>query len=82
VIRVDAVMSPCRPGNGTTGCATIPSGATIEDGLRAVAHAPEADLAVVAPTGEPIGSVSLRQLAGALVSPSARPVQVDALVAV
>ena len=78
VIRVDAVMSPCRPGHGALRGAAIPSGATIEDGLRAVAHAPEADLAVVAPTGEPIGSVNLRQLAGALVSPGARPVRMEA----
>ena len=70
VIHVDAVMSPPRPGHSPNG-ATVPSGTSVEDAIRLVAHDPDADLAIVGLDGSYIGNVTLRQLAGALVTPHA-----------
>ena len=67
VVQVDAVMTPCGPGVPLNG-ATIAAGATIEEAIRVVADAPDADYAVLGPDGRPLGVVNLRQLANAMVS--------------
>ena len=73
VITVDAVMTPFSAGFAGNG-PTVPVGATVEDALRIAARSPEADIAVVGADGAAVGTVNLRQLAGALVSPgSASP---------
>ncbi|PWE54654.1 proline/glycine betaine ABC transporter ATP-binding protein [Metarhizobium album] len=67
VVHVEAVMRPLdappaadRP--------TITSGVTIEDALRILATAPDGDITVVDTTAKPIGTVTFRQLANAMVS--------------
>ncbi|HLZ64976.1 MAG TPA: glycine betaine/L-proline ABC transporter ATP-binding protein [Aliidongia sp.] len=67
VIRVDAVMSPVEPGYRPGG-ACVACGTTLEDAIRVAAYEPVTDLAVVGPAGEPVGTVNLRQLAGAVVT--------------
>ena len=67
VIRVDAVMSPVQPGYRLNG-ASVASGSTIEDAIRVAAYEPVTDVAVVSPSGEPLGTVNLRQLASAVVT--------------
>lgn len=68
VVHVEAVMRPLgeppaadRP--------TITSGVTIEDAIRILATAPDGDITVTDTKGKPIGTVTFRQLANAMVSP-------------
>lgn len=68
VIHVEAVMAPLHP-NHVMNDATIAAGTTIEDAIRAMARDPDTDHAVVGPSGQPLGLVNLRQLAGALATP-------------
>lgn len=72
VITVDSVMSPLPAGFVPNRLAVQAEG-TVEDALRVVAHAPETDVTVVGAGGTPVGTVSLRQLAGALVTAGHAP---------
>jgi len=56
----DYVATPDRP--------TITSGVTIEDAIRILATAPDGDITVVDTAAKPIGTVTFRQLANAMVS--------------
>lgn len=67
VVHVEAVMSPLHTGYEVSG-ATLTVGTTIEEAIKAIAHHPDSDVAVVSKTGQPLGLVNLRQLAGALVT--------------
>ena len=68
VVHVEAVMRPLDE-PPTPGRPTITSGVTIEDAIRILATAPDGDITVVDTTGKPIGTVTFRQLANAMVSP-------------
>ncbi|MBP1887975.1 quaternary amine ABC transporter ATP-binding protein [Sinorhizobium mexicanum] len=72
VVHVEAVMAPARPGFSPDAI-TIPAGTTIEDAMRVIAKGPDGDVAVVGPSGKPIGTVNLRQLAGAMVNSHGAP---------
>jgi glycine betaine/proline transport system ATP-binding protein len=72
VITVDSVMSPLPAGYAPNTLAVQAAG-TVEDALRVVAHAPEADVTVLGAGGMPVGIVTLRQLAGALVTAGHAP---------
>lgn len=66
VIHVEAVMTP-----GTTpvaGKPTVIAGTTVEDTLRLLSRDTADEGIVVSPTGEPLGIVTVRQLAGAMVN--------------
>jgi glycine betaine/proline transport system ATP-binding protein len=67
VVHVEAVMSPLRPGVPVTG-PKIAAGTTIEEAMRFLAPLPDGDAVVTSPEGEPIGLVTFRQLAGAMVN--------------
>lgn len=67
VVQVDAVMTAWRPGFTFTGI-TVASGTTIEDAVRLMMAGPGTDATVTGPTGTPIGVVTLRQLAGAMIN--------------
>ncbi len=70
VVTVEAVMTTLPPGQAPNGT-MIPAGTTVEEAVRLIATASESDVAVVVGAGgEALGSVSLRQLASAMVSPS------------
>ena len=71
VVQVEAVMSPlalAASGTGTGTGPTIPAEMTIEEAVRMLAAAPEGDATVVDAAGKPVGRVTFRQLAGAMVS--------------
>jgi glycine betaine/proline transport system ATP-binding protein len=67
IVHVEAVMSPLGAATGAGGPA-IPADITIEEAIRTLASAPEGDIAVVNSSGKPIGIVTFRQLAGAMVN--------------
>ena len=67
VVHVEAVMSPHSATAAAEG-RVIPAGVTIEEAVRALASAPEGDITVVDPSGKPLGTVTFRQLAGAMVN--------------
>lgn len=80
VITVEAVMSPAPPGSvagagfmagagSVAGEGVVKVGTTVEDALRVVAHLPAGEVGVRDESGAMVGSVNLRQLAGALVPP-------------
>ncbi len=66
VVHVEAVMAPL--GAAATGGPSIPAGVTIEDAVRTLASAPEGDITVIDASGRPVGTVTFRQLAGAMVN--------------
>lgn len=67
VIHVEAVMTPLSPG-ASVGGPYIATGATIEEALRTLISAGGDRVTVTAPSGEPVGAVTLRQLAEAMVN--------------
>jgi glycine betaine/proline transport system ATP-binding protein len=67
VVQVSAVMQPWKSGVALGGPA-VDAGTTIEEALRLLASTPERDVIVLGSAGQPIGSVSFRQLASALVN--------------
>ncbi|MDR6758007.1 glycine betaine/proline transport system ATP-binding protein [Mycoplana sp. BE70] len=67
VVHVEAVMSPLGATNAAGG-PEIVAGITIEEAVRILASAPEGDVTVVDPSGKPIGTVTFRQLAAAMVN--------------
>jgi glycine betaine/proline transport system ATP-binding protein len=68
VICVDAVMSPVSAGHGPNG-ASVASGTTIEDAIRVAVDGHAQAVIVVDASGQTIGSVNIRDLAGAVVTP-------------
>ncbi len=68
VVQVEAIMSPLVAGSAPNGGLTIPAGLTVEEAVRTLASAPEGDVTVVAPSGDPMGVVTFRQLASAMVN--------------
>lgn len=67
VVQVEAIMEPWRAG-GVSSQMTIPVGSTIEDAVRMLASAPDGDVTVVSPAGQPVGIVNFRRLATAMVN--------------
>lgn len=67
VIEVNAVMTPLAEGVSAGGPA-IAAGATIEDAMRVLASASGDSLSVTDASGRPVGTVTLRQLAEAMVN--------------
>lgn len=66
VVHVEAVMTP--GGEQSSSGPTIPAGTTVEEALRILSRQALESGIITAATGEPIGSVSIRQLASAMVS--------------
>ena len=66
VVHVEDIMSPLKA--LAEGGLTIPANITIEKAIRVLASAPDGDVIVVDPAGKSVGSVSFRQLAGAMVN--------------
>jgi glycine betaine/proline transport system ATP-binding protein len=67
VIHVEAVMSPLRT-TAVPGGPAIAAGLTIEEAVRTLASEPEGDVSVLDATGKPLGTVTIRQLATAMVN--------------
>ncbi|MBY4611391.1 glycine betaine/L-proline ABC transporter ATP-binding protein [Rhizobium sp. 9T] len=66
VVHVEAVMTPLH--SAAPGGLTIVSGTTVEEAVRMLAATPDDDARVVSPSGETLGLVTFRQLAGAMVN--------------
>ncbi len=71
VIQVDAVMTPLNGGVAPS-AATVPSGTTVEDAIGAIVAGPDDVVTVTNAHGAPVGAITLRQLANALI-PSREP---------
>ncbi|WP_115114823.1 glycine betaine/L-proline ABC transporter ATP-binding protein [Rhizobiales bacterium] len=67
VVQVEAVMSPLRAKTELGGPAIF-AGVTIEEAIRTLASVPEGDVTVVDASGKPLGTVTFRQLATAMVN--------------
>jgi len=67
VLRVEAVMSPWRIGAAPSGL-TITADTTVEAAVRQLVTAPEGEVTVVCAQGKPLGVVTFRQLAQAMVN--------------
>ena len=67
VLNVEAVMLPLRAGAAANG-ATLKAGTTVEEAVRTLALAPEGDVTVVSASGKPLGVVTFRRLAEAMVN--------------
>ncbi|PYE30945.1 glycine betaine/proline transport system ATP-binding protein [Rhizobium sp. PP-F2F-G38] len=70
VVHVEAVMTPLRtlaPSHVPAG-RTIAADVTIEEALRMLVGTPDDEAIVVDATAKPVGTVSFRQLAGAMVN--------------
>ncbi|MCX2698570.1 quaternary amine ABC transporter ATP-binding protein [Ochrobactrum chromiisoli] len=67
VIHVDSVLSPLNESTILTEL-RVSSGTTVEDALRILSATTATDTAIVEANGKPIGSVSLAQLAAAMVN--------------
>ncbi|MFK0276107.1 glycine betaine/L-proline ABC transporter ATP-binding protein [Ensifer sp. NPDC090286] len=68
VVHVEAVMTPVAADHAVNG-ATLSTGSTIEAALKILAHKDTKDLVVVDAVGMPVGTVDLKRLAAAVVSP-------------
>lgn len=66
VVHVEAVMMPLLAGAQTVGV-SITAGTTIEDAMRMLADTSDGVGTVVSTSGQPLGKVSFRQLAGAMI---------------
>ncbi|RFB78998.1 quaternary amine ABC transporter ATP-binding protein [Methylovirgula sp. 4M-Z18] len=67
VVHVEAVMTPLQSTKAPTG-QKVMAGTTVEEAVRMLTSVPDGDVTVVAASGEPLGFVTLRQLAGAMVN--------------
>jgi glycine betaine/proline transport system ATP-binding protein len=67
VVHVEAVMSPLGA-SAHAGGPAIAAGVTIEEAVRSLATAPEGDITVIDASGKPLGTVTFRQLASAMVN--------------
>ncbi|MGE8064597.1 quaternary amine ABC transporter ATP-binding protein [Pseudomonas sp. NPDC089569] len=72
VLNVEAVMQPLRAGAPLNG-PTIFAGTTVEEAVRSLALAPDGDVTVVTTSGKPIGIVTFRRLAEAMVNAQELP---------
>lgn len=68
VVQVGAIMRPLDAEHNLSGKTTVSSDATLEHAIRSLAHAPDGDIVVAAPSGEPVGVVTFRDLANAMVT--------------
>ncbi|MDP9813757.1 glycine betaine/proline transport system ATP-binding protein [Rhizobium tibeticum] len=67
VVQVEAIMQPW-PTGASPGRTTVAAGSTVEEAVRKLASAPEGDVTVVSASGQPVGVVTFRQLATAMVN--------------
>ena len=67
VVQVEAIMQPL-PAGRAAGRTTVAASSTVEEAVRQLAAAPEEDVTVVSDAGQPIGVVTFRQLATAMVN--------------
>ncbi|OWO92192.1 proline/glycine betaine ABC transporter ATP-binding protein [Rhizobium esperanzae] len=67
VVHVEAVMTPLHSAAAANG-PTIAAGTTVEEAVRMLASTPDDNARVVSPSGETLGLVTFRQLAGAMVN--------------
>ncbi|QFY63060.1 betaine/proline/choline family ABC transporter ATP-binding protein (plasmid) [Rhizobium grahamii] len=67
VVHVEAVMSPLRHGAGVGG-PTIGAQTTIEEALRMMTSQPDGEVTVLGASSQPVGVVTFRQLAAAMVN--------------
>ncbi|WP_260958633.1 quaternary amine ABC transporter ATP-binding protein [Pseudomonas citri] len=67
VLQVETVMVQPSAGAPSSGL-TITAGTTVEDAMRKLASAPDGEVCVVDALGKPIGAVTLRRLAEAMVN--------------
>ncbi|NQD54266.1 glycine betaine/L-proline ABC transporter ATP-binding protein [Pseudomonas sp. CM25] len=72
VLHVEAVMVPLRAGAASSGV-TIAVGTTVEEAVRMLVAAPDGDVTVVSPNGKPLGVVTFRRLAEAMVNAKELP---------
>lgn len=72
VLHVEAVMLPLRAGAMPVG-ATIAAGTTVEEAVRMLVSAPDGDVTVISPSGKPLGVVTFRRLAEAMVNAQELP---------
>lgn len=69
VLHVEAVMAPLRSGaHVPLGGMTIAAGTTVEEAVRMLSSVPDGEVMVVAPSGKPMGVVTFRRLAEAMVN--------------
>ena len=68
VVQVEAVMTPLAAGDAPA-APTVAAGTTVEDAMRLLVGGAQAEIVVVGPDGAALGTVDLRQLAGATVNP-------------
>lgn len=78
VVQVSAVMIPLKAGSAASGI-TIPAETTIEEGLRTLASLPDGEVTVVGAASQPVGTVSFRQLANAMVNSHPNEVRENAI---
>lgn len=72
VLHVEAVMTPSRSGAPLSGM-TIAAGTTVEEAVRMLSSMPDGEVMVVAPSGKPLGVVTFRRLAEAMVNAQDEP---------
>ena len=78
VVEVSAVMSPLRPGAAVSSF-TVDASTTIEEAIRLLALAPDGDVTVVGQGSRPVGVVTFRQLAAAMVNSDVAQMSDDAV---
>ncbi|UWU24574.1 glycine betaine/L-proline ABC transporter ATP-binding protein (plasmid) [Rhizobium sp. CB3171] len=76
VVQVEAIMSPLRGATASSGL-TVHAGTTVEEAVRLLASVPDGDVTVLGASSEPVGVVTLRQLACAMVSSQGQERQRD-----
>jgi glycine betaine/proline transport system ATP-binding protein len=81
VVQVEAVMTPWSS-SATPSGTTIAADSTIEDAVRKLVTSSDSDVTVVASSGQPVGTITLRQLAGAMVNSRDTTYQTPSLAAV
>ncbi|QND45606.1 glycine betaine/L-proline ABC transporter ATP-binding protein (plasmid) [Rhizobium lusitanum] len=67
VVHVEAVMRPFQAGTASSG-ARIAAGSTVEEAMRLLTSSPDGDVVVTSATGDAVGLINLRELAGAMVN--------------
>jgi len=78
VVQVDAIMTPLRL-DAAPSKLTIDGHTTVEEAVRILASAPEGDITVLGPASQPVGTVTFRQLAAAMVNSHAQQSEEDAV---
>lgn len=67
IVQVEAIME-AWPAGASVSRTTVAATSTIEEAVRKLASAPEGDVTVVSSSGQPVGLVTFRQLATAMVN--------------